>query len=459
MSAQAVKKEKKFDLTQGPIFKGLITLSLPIMATSLMQTAHNLTNMFWLGWLGQDYVAASGVAGQFIWLSMAFMMMCRIGAEIGVSQNIGRGEPQEAKSYAQNGFMLALSIGIVFCIFVIIFRRQLISFFPLADHVRAMAEDYLAIIAFSVPFTFAHFLITGVFSGFGNTKLPFYINSAALALNIILSPILIFGLGLGFIGAGISMVTAAVFNFCLKLWAMTKYSGRPFPDYTPFVKIAADKIIQILKWGLPVAAESLLFTLLFMVVSRLIATFGTGAIAAHNVGLQVESLSFMVGGGFASAITAFVGQNYGAKKWGRMRSTVRVATIFMACYGAAVTLFLFFGAYPMVGAFLDDPDAISIGAAYLRMMAFAQILFCIESVASGSFRGRGLTQKPAVVSISCNVFRVFITYILAHTFLGINGIWLGITLAMTIRSVWLIIWHKLNMRKTPRVDEEISATT
>jgi len=449
--------KKRYDLTEGPILNKLITLSLPIMATSLMQMAHNMTNMFWLGRLGREYVAAAGLAGQFLWLSMAFMLMCRIGAEIGVSQNIGQGKPDEAKKYAQNGFMLAIFIGIVFAAVVIIARSYLIRFFNMDDpYVVDIAKQYLSVVALSLPFTFAHFVITGVYGGYGNTKIPFYINSFALALNIILSPILIFVLGFGIYGAAISMIAANAANFCLKLWAMKIYKDRPFEQYTIFIKVAWDKIMQILRWGVPVAVESFLFTTLFMVVSRLIASeFGVGAVAAHNVAMNIESLAFMAAGGFASAITAFIGQNFGAKKWGRMRSTYRVAIFVMAVYGVIVTAVLFSFATPLISIFLDDPTDIIIGRDYLRIIGLAQFLFCMEGVATGSFRGQGLTYKPTIVSVSSNVLRVIVAYVLAATALGINGVWIGIALAMTFRSVWMLIWHWINARRAPKADESL----
>ena len=449
------KSKTRYDLTQGPIFPKLISLSLPIMATSFMQMAHNMTNMFWLGRLGRDYVAAAGLAGQFLWLSMAFILMCRIGAEIGVSQNMGKGQYEEAEKYSQNGFMLSIFIGLIFTAIVVAARSHLISFFNMDDpHVVSIAERYLSIVALSMPFTFAHFVITGVYGGYGNTKIPFYINSFALALNIILSPILIFGVGMGIYGAAISMIVANAVNLGLKLWAMKVYKDRPFDKYIIFVKVSRDKITQILRWGVPVAVESFLFTTLFMVVSRLISSeFGVGAVAAHNVAMQVESLAFMAAGGFATAITAFIGQNFGAKKWGRMRSTYRIAILVMAAYGVFVTVALFAFATPLISIFLDDPADIIIGRDYLRIIGLAQLLFCMEGVATGSFRGRGLTYKPTIVSTSSNVLRVIITYALAATALGITGVWVGIAFAMTVRSVWMLVWHYVNTRKLPREDE------
>jgi len=453
--------QKKYDLTEGPIFKKLISLSLPIMATSVMQMAQNMANMFWLGRLGREYVAAAGLAGQFLWLSMAFMIMCRIGAEIGVSQNMGQGKPDVAKKYAQNGFMLSIFTGIVFTVVVFFTSAQLISFFNMDDpYVAGIAGRYLSVVALSLPFTFAHFVITGVYGGYGNTKIPFYINSFALALNIALAPIFIFVLGFGIYGGAISMIIVSVVNLCLKLWAMKKYNGRPFEQYTIFVKVAWDKVAQILRWGVPVAVESLLFTTLFMVMSRLISSeFGVGAVAAHSVAMNIESLAFMAAGGFVSAITAFVGQNFGAKKWGRMRATYRIATVVMAVYGALVTVILFAFATPLISIFLDDPTDIIIGRDYLRIVGLAQLLMCVEGVATGSFRGQGSTYKPTIVSVTSNVLRVVVTYVLAATALGITGVWVGIALAMTLRSVWTLVWHWVSARKMPKVDAPLETET
>ena len=449
--------KSKFDLTEGAILPKLIRLSLPIMATSFMQMAYNLTDMFWLSRLSEGAVAAAGIGGQFLWLSMSMILIGIIGSEIGVSQNIGRGEKEMAKKYAQNSFFLAILLGIFYAALLVIFNRQMISFFNIDDsYVVYQAEQYLAVTALAVPFIYAHAAITGCFNGFGNTKLPFYIDSFAFGLNIILSPILIFIFELGIVGAAVGTVIAAAINLGLKLLAIKRYKNRPFEKYSYFSKPQKKYIRQIFKWGLPVAIEAALFTFIFMVVTRLIAGFGPGAVAAHQVGIQVESLSFMIGGGFGSALTAFVGQNFGAKKWGRLRSTFRVAYIFMGIYGIVITLFLFLFATPLVSLFLSYPESILIGTNYLRIISLAQFLFCLESVATGSFQGRGLTTKPTIVSISSNIFRVFICYALAATALGTTGIWWGIALAMTLKSAWLLIWHRINIKKLPMRDESFS---
>jgi putative MATE family efflux protein len=314
------------------------------------------------------------------------------------------------------------------------------------------ARQYLAATAFAMPFIFAHQVITGVFIGFGNTKIPFLINSFGLAFNIALTPILIFTAGWGIVGAGIATVVSSVVNLFLKVWAMKYYKKRPFADFkalgTKKARMCKQAVKQIFRWGAPIGIESALFTLLFMIVSRLIAQFGVGAIAAQRVGSQVESLAWMMSGGFASAVTAFMGQNWGAEQYSRMRKAYTIAISVMGSYGVLVSVVLFVFAAPLIGIFLSCPDEIAMGAAYLRFFALTTTLSCMEEVAGGSFRGRGQTRNPAIVSITCNTLRVLLSYLLVHiTTLGLNAVWLGIIISVTIRSTWMLTWYHIDTNK------------
>jgi len=109
--------------------------------------------------------------------------------------------------------------------------------------------------------------------------------------------------------------------------------------------------------------------------------------------------------------------------------------------------------------FLRDPEAIAMGTSYLRVFAFTQILTCMEGVAAGAFRGKGLTMKPTIVSVTCNVLRVIFAYALGSTALGIDGVWIGIAISVVIRGVWMLVWYQINSRKLPKVDEEVEAQT
>jgi Na+-driven multidrug efflux pump len=239
----------------------------------------------------------------------------------------------------------------------------------------------------------------------------------------------------------------------LQLIAIKVDRHRPFEHFS--FRTAPDKqrLFQILKWSVPIGIESMFFTVLTMVTSRFVAAFGADAIAVSRVGSQIESLSWLIGGGFGSALTAFMGQNYGAGKWFRIRRCFKIASVTMLVWGVIITLLLTLAAPLLFSVFIKESHIIEMGATYLRILSFCQIAMCLESVSSGSFKGIGKTLEPSVVSITSNALRVPLSYFLSKTSLGLNGIWIGVCLGAVLRGAWSYIWYLIVSRRLPTVDD------
>lgn len=449
--------DKKFDLTAGPILNRLLLVAVPIMGIQLMQMAYNLTDMFWLGRVGSGAVAASGTAGMFLWLSQAFLMVGRMGAEIGVSQSLGQKDKKAACKYSQNSLFLAVILGTIYAFIMVLFRNPLIGFFDIKDpDVSAGAVIYLAITGIGIPATYISGVVSGTFNASGNSRIPFYINAVGLILNMIFDPVFIFTLEMGIVGAAVATSFAQIVVSLLFLGAMKKAKIRPFEEFGFFVKPDGEYIRRIVIWSIPIALESMFFTILSMIISRFIVVFGTVAMAAHRVGSQIESLSWLIGGGFSSAVTAFMGQNYGAGKWERIHQGYRISIRAMFVWGMAVTIILLLGGRTLFCLFLSEPEAIEIGITYLRILAVCQIVACLEYNSAGAFRGIGKTIPPSIVSICGNLLRIPLVYILSRSSLGLDGIWWGISLGAVIRSVWMFGWYLLMARKLPTGNKEAS---
>lgn len=447
------QRSAKYDLTQGGILNKLLLVALPVMGTQLMQMSYNLTDMFWLGRVGSDAVAASGTAGMFLWLASAFMMIGRMGAEIGVSQSLGQNRPHHAKRYAQNALSLSMLLGVVYGLVLLALSRPLIGFFNIQEaHVSLQARQYLMIISAGIPFSFVASSLTGSFNASGNSRTPFLANAVGLVCNMVLDPLMIFGMNLGIAGAAIATVLSQCVSCLLMLAAMKKDKNRPFERFAFFKKPSLIYIRPILKWSIPICVENMMFTLLSMVTSRFVAGFGTNAMAVSRVGSQIESLTWLIGGGYGSALTAFTGQNYGAGKWTRIHRGFSLSTAAMFVWGVAVTALVFFFGGFLFSIFLPDPDIVAMGATYLRILAICQIPQCFEAVAGSSFKGIGRTMPPSVVSICSNIFRVALTYALSLTPLGLGGIWWGIAISASVRGMWGFAWYLLYARRLPRQD-------
>lgn len=447
------RRSAKYDLTQGGILNKLLLVALPVMGTQLMQMSYNLTDMFWLGRVGSGAVAASGTAGMFLWLSGAFMMIGRMGAEIGVSQSLGRDDLHHAKRYAQNALCLAALLGIAYALFLLVLGRPLIGFFNIQEpHVALQARRYLLIVSAGIPCSFLTSSLTGSFTASGNSRTPFLVNAAGLVCNMILDPLMIFGVNLGIAGAAIATVLSQCVSCLLMLAAMKKDKNRPFERFAFFKRPALRYIRPILKWSVPICIENMMFTLLSMVTSRFVAGFGTNAMAVSRVGSQIESLTWLIGGGYGSALTAFTGQNFGAGKWERIHRGFSLSTAAMFVWGLAVTALVFFFGGFLFSIFLPDPDIVAMGATYLRILAICQIPQCFEAVAGSSFKGIGRTLPPSVVSVGANLFRVVLTYALSRTSMGLVGIWWGISLSACLRGLWGFVWYLLYARRLPKQD-------
>ena len=215
-----------------------------------------------------------------------------------------------------------------------------------------------------------------------------------------------------------------------------------------------NRMRQILRWSLPVALESGIFTVLAMVVTGMVsAGYGENAVAVQRVGSQIESLSWLIGGGFSSAVTAFTGQNYGARKWARIRRGYRISLAVLLVWEIIVMLLLVFGGRFIFSLFLREPPGLlDMGASYLGILAGCQIFMALEGACAGTFRGIGQTVPPSLCSIASNLIRPLLCWWLAQR-MGLNGLWLGITVSAALRGVLMFIWFTLYERRLPHADE------
>jgi len=445
-----MKAKHSYDLTNGSILNKLLLIAGPVMATQLFQMAYNLIDMFFVGRISSDAVAATGSAGMFIWLSVAFFIIGSMGAEIGVSQNKGKGDMVTAKRFAQNALFIALVLGIFFALLIVLFTDAFISLVGIQEaNVAHDAALYLRIIGFAFPLLFMNNAITGAFNGSGNSRLPFYLKMIGLVVNIILSPILIFVFDLGIIGAAIATAIGYTLTGALLIFAIKYPKTSPFDDFSFREVLHPDKetVRQILKWSLPVAVENGTFTMLGILIMNMIASFGADAIATKQIGVQIESLTWLVGGGYAAALTSFVGQNYGANKIDRIKKGFKISLFVQIMWGTCVTLILIFGGGAIFRLFTDNPEIIESGIRYLYIAAFIQIANCVGAVCTGIFRGLGETLPPSVTTITANILRVLIAFALSITPLGLYGVFIGAASGIVIRGVSLFIWYLIYAKK------------
>ena len=333
---------RHLSLTEGNITNAIIRLSLPIMGTSFIQMAYTLIDIIWLGRLSTGAVAAAGVAGFFLWFGAGLVLISQVGMGTTVAQSYGRGEIDETKKYISSGFQLDIFIGIIYSLFLYIFREELIGFFNIDSiRVQIMAIDYTKIIAMGIIFYFLNPIFSTVLNSTGNSVTPFRINTIGLVFNIILDPLLIFGVGpidgLGIKGAAIATISSQ-FIVTMMFIIIGIKTRSLYSKVKLFKKPEFLYIKKIAKLGFPAFIQSSVHSGIGMILTRVVAAFGSTAIAVQSIGSQIESLTWMTSEGFGLAMSAFIGQNYGAGKIHRIKEGYKKGMLIIGSIGLFATI-------------------------------------------------------------------------------------------------------------------------
>ena len=429
-------KNKQLNLTSGPIFRTLAELALPIMASSFLSTAYNITDMAWIGMLGSKAVAGVGVGGMYVWLSQGFSSLARMGGQVNMAQFLGRGDQKSAASFAQVALQLTILFAFLVTAISLVFTDPLLRFFSLSDATTySSAKIYMRITCGMILFSFLSQVLTGLFTAQGDSKTPLKANFFGLVLNMILDPLLVLGVGpfprLEVVGAAAATVTAQIIVLLILVTGIIRDKGQSnvLRKVNLLSKTELSYLKGVLRIGIPTALQGSIYCIISMILTRMVSDFGAGAIAVQRVGGQIESLSWNTADGFGSALNAFIGQNYGAKKTDRIKKGYSISLRLLVSWTALITIAFVFFPRPISVLFFHEEEVIRLSMDYLRILGFSEILLSVEMMTVGALSGLGRTKLCSVISITLTVMRIPLALLLSGTSLGLNGIWWALTLS------------------------------
>ncbi|MEG1562925.1 MAG: MATE family efflux transporter [Bacteroides sp.] len=445
------------DLTQGPIKRQLFNLAMPIMATSFIQMAYSLTDMAWVGRIGSEAVAAVGSVGVLMWMSSSISLLNKVGAEVSVGQSIGSKNQTDARHFATHNITLAMIISLCWGGMLFLLAGPIIRVYELEAHITNHAIDYLRIVSTALPFVFLSAAFTGIYNAAGRSKIPFYISGAGLLMNIVLDPLFIFGFGLGTNGAAYAtwISQATVFGlFVYQLRCRDVLLGR-FPFFTRLKKRYTHRILRL---GLPVAILNALFAVVNLFLCRTASEQGGHiGLMTFTTGGQIEGITWNTSQGFATALSAFIAQNYAALRADRVVRAWHTTLWMTGIFGTLCTLlFLFFG-NEIFAVFVPEPAAYLAGGVFLRIDGYSQLFMMLEITMQGVFYGIGRTVPPAVISIVLNYLRIPLALFLVHLGMGVEGIWWAVCATTIAKGIILLAWFLIIRKKVLPVNKTAPA--
>ncbi len=397
-------------ILRGAIPGTLARLAWPVLVSMAFHTFFNIVNAFWVGRLGPAALAAVTTSLFATWSVWAFAEMVGVGLVAIVARHVGAGERAAADHAAAQGILLAVGIAALVAALAPVVPRWLFRILHTEPEVTREGIAFLRTIFLGASAFFLLFTLEAILRAWGDTRTPMRITSFVVALNVILDPLLIFGIGpfprLETLGAGIATVIAHAVGVALMVRHFTVHRAR-FPDIPRhLLRVDPPVMARLLRIGLPISLNMVLFSVVYLFLSREAASLGTGPLAALGVGNRVESISYLTASSLAVATATIVGQNLGAGQTARARATARVSARMAVgiCTFWGIVFFAF--AEPLLRIFSSDPAVIRPGIGFLRLLAVCQPVMGLEIALSGAFQGAGYTLVPMSISSTISILRI-----------------------------------------------------
>lgn len=444
-------------LTEGSIARGVLRLAGPMLASALLQNLQSMIDLFWVGRLGSDAVAALAISGTLLMMLFPVIMGVATGTVALVSRAVGAGCPDEAADVAGQSMLLALGFGVVAGMVGVLLAESLCRMLGADAQVLPLATAYLRVSFFGAFTVFLLFVGNSALQGAGNTVVPMCAMGLANLLNLVLDPVLIFGLfGLPRMGVrGAALATVLAQAAAVLVVTAVLCSGRVASMHVPLSawRIRSRLAWRLLRIGVPSTGQMLSRSLMSLVLMRIVAETGTVAVAAYGIGMRFHMLALMPAFVLGNAVATMVGQNLGAGRPGRAHRAAWIATIMDVALMVLIAVVLCVAARSLIAAFDRNPEVVAVGVSYLRIVSPFYVFTALAIVLGRALMGAGDTVGPMV----CTIIGLWGVQVPLALFLArvmdsaTQGVWWSIAAAVTVHGLLITFWFETGRWKTQRV--------
>lgn len=433
------------ELTYEKLTSNIIKLALPSVGENLLRTMVIVVEGILVGWLRDaDALAAVGLGGFFVFLITSFFIALSIGATALVARAWGARDYERARDAGAQALLLAFGMAALTVAVISPLADELFVLMGAEQRVVVLGSLYLRLVLSTALLGLPLTVLNGIMRGSGDTRTPMLITLVTNVWNVIVAYGLIFGPGplppWEVRGAGIAAASALMLGGCLALFVVLTGRTRIWVEPRRVLRLNREIMEAIVRLSLP-AAEMVIYRAGFAIFMRMVSSLGTASLAAHQIAVNVESLSYMPGFGLAVAATTLVGQSLGAGKEDLAEASIRRTMNFaLVVMGNMALVFGLFGTQ-LVKAFGATPEVLALAGLAVRIAALEQLPVAVQMVVSGSLRGAGDTRTPMIVTVvGTLLFRVSAVYLLAIALdLGLAGVWLGTAVDWTGRAILLYL--------------------
>ncbi|WP_425449162.1 MATE family efflux transporter [Dethiothermospora halolimnae] len=436
------------------------TLAWPLMLSQFLQTCLQLADTWFINRIGiTEATGAVGIGTSILEIFIVFSQLIAAGSIALIARSMGKKDEKDALVITEQSLFLSLFFGTIIAIVCYVFREQLLSIFNDNKEMKDYAIVYLQFVILGVPFMFFNLTGRAILQARGDSKTPMIIFVIMNIINVVLDPILIFGLGsfegLGFKGAAIATATSNIVAFIFMALAIGKqlFDGKVSKIIRNF-KISIHTVKRILKIGFFSAIQAVSRPITGFLMFKIASLSGAEAVSAFTIGGRMFNLVFIFLAGLDMAISVLVGQNLGKKDIKEAENVVedglKLAIMNMIIFSIP---YFVFPKFIMLLFESKNMEVVNIGVNYLRITYVGLIFVVFTIVLGGAFKGSGDTMPPMVSSLIANwAFKLPFAYILSQMLnVGSNGVWIAISLSVIIEALINRGWFKKGTWKYKKV--------
>lgn len=440
---------KKFgnDLTSGSIPRHLIGFAFPVLIGNLLTTGYGIINTIWVGnLLGRDAVGAVAVSFPVFLAMIALCSGATLATSILVSRAYGAGEHNEIQRIVNNSWGMGAILMFVIVIGGLLLSDPLLRALGTPDEIMPLASGYLKITVVSFISIYLSNLIAAILRGIGNTAVPLMFITIATAINALLDPLLILGLGpfpeLGLNGAAFASLTASgiatVLGVC---YVRRKYKAQPVnPTGILLDREMTGNIIRI---GIPSFIQQMLVSLGYAFITSFVNGFGPAATAAFGIASRIDSIAAMPAMAMMISVSAITAQNIGAGKKERINEILKWGIVLNTPVLLVISTLCFLFPGEIMRIFVKNDSVIRIGVEYLRIVGPGYLTFSVFNITNGIINGAGKTISTMLISfVSLCLIRIPLAAFMSHTGLGLKGIWFAIIASFIVTTINSFVYYR-----------------
>ena len=429
-------------ILNGDLKKVILMLSVPVMISNFLQSTYNITDTFWVGRLGSYAIAAVTISFPIVFLIISLSMGIGVGGSILIAHAVGKAfktkkdeDKKQINLITTQTFVLLLLAVLTVSVLGFVFTPKILSLLSSDQEVFNSTVIYLRTIFVGLVLMIPYYVFEAALRAIGNTKTPMKFVLISVLINVILDPLMIFGIGpfpaMGIFGAALAtVISRAVVSF-IAIYHLIKNTYGIKIDFS-FVKPRLKIVKELLKLGIPTSLEMSSISISVFVLTALVSSLGTVTLAAFGIVTRLFSFFMIPSLGISVAVSTVVAQNFGAGNLKR----VFLSLMESLKVGSPIVLFISFSTFifskQIINAFTADADVINLGILFLRIISLFIIFDFGRHILIGFFRGIKRTEIAMFVSMAHNfIFRLSAAYLLVFAFgLGTIGLWWSYPITM-----------------------------